>query len=67
MTVKSAYGCEDKMVFIETHKGWQKVWYPETAVLQIAGIHLICKEESTKSDDYAAKRELKSRTKEIEA
>ena len=67
LTVKSAYGCEDKMVFIETHKGWQKVWYPETAVLQIAGIHLICKEESTKSDDYASKRELKSRTKEIEA
>lgn len=67
LTVKSAYGCVEKMVFIETHKGWQKVWFPETAVLQIAGIHVICNEDSTKSDFYGTVREMKSRTKEIEA
>ena len=67
LTVKSAYGCVDKDVFIETHRGWQQVYFPKMAVLQIAGIHVICDEESVKSDNYAAMRELKSRTKEIEA
>lgn len=66
LIVKSAYGCVEKDVFIETHKGWLKVYFPETAVLQIAGVHVICDEESSKSDNYASKKEMKSRTKEIE-
>lgn len=66
LTIKSAYGCVDKYVWRETRKGWKKEFFPKQAVLQIAGIHVICDEEATKSDSFASGKEIKSRTKEIE-
>ncbi len=67
LTVLSAYGCEEKEVWKETHKGWFKVSVPEKAMLQIAGLHLICNEEWMRGDSYATMRDVASRTKEIDA
>ncbi len=66
LTVLSAYGCEAKEVWQETNKGWFKVAVPEMAMLQIGGLHLVCDEEVPYGDSFAANREVKSRTKEID-
>lgn len=66
LTILSAYGCEDKYVYQETGKGWFKVFRPRNAVVQIAGLHVLCGEEATHGDSYAAVGEQKSKTKEIE-
>ena len=66
LTILSAYGCEDKYVWRETREGWKRIFFPKMAVLQIAGIHLICDEEAPHSDNYGSGKDMKSRTKEIE-
>lgn len=66
LTVFSAYGCVEKYVYIETQEGWLREFQPQTAILQIAGLHILCDAEAAHSDKYAAAREQKSKTKEIE-
>lgn len=66
LTVLSAYGAVDRHVWEEKSRGWFQVFKPGRAVLQIAGLHLICKKEASCGDTYAYGREVKSRTKEIE-
>lgn len=66
LTVLSAYGCVEKYVWRETSSGWHKEHVPKRAVLQIAGLHVLCDEEAAHQDDYAAVNEQKSKTKEIE-
>ncbi len=66
LTVLSAYGCVDRQVWRETGKGWYKVHMPKWAILQIAGLHVLCEEEASHRDDYASMDEQKSKTKEIE-
>lgn len=67
LVVESCYGCVDKMVWDEREDGWYKVFKPQSAVLQIAGLHLICDEEAEHSDRIFWDREQKSATKEIDA
>gem|GEM_PF-467443 len=64
--VLSAYGCVDKYVWEQTRRGWEKCFKPGEAVVQIAGIHVICDEEAPHGDTFAAGRERRTRTKEIE-
>ena len=66
LTVFSAYGCVEKYVWRETSTGWHKEFVPKRAVLQIAGLHVLCDEEAPHQDDYASMEEQKSKTKEIE-
>lgn len=67
LTVLSAYGCEEKEVYLETSRGWFKNRVPMKAVLQIAGIHVLCGEDAPHRDNYAPVGEQKSKTKEIDA
>ena len=62
----SAYGCVDKYVWRENNRGWSKEFVPKRAILQIAGLHVLCDEESSHRDDYASVDEQKTKTKEIE-
>ena len=66
LTVLSAYGCVDKYVYRERSRGWFREFEPKTAIVQIAGLHLICDRPSSHGDSYAASGEQKSKTKEIE-
>lgn len=66
LVVYSCYGCEDKEVWLEKQDGWYKEFRPKSAVLQIAGLHLICDEQGKTSDDVFWGREQRSATKEIE-
>lgn len=66
LTVLSAYGCVDKYVWRENNRGWSKEFMPKRAILQIAGLHVLCDEESSHRDDYASVDEQKTKTKEIE-
>ena len=65
LTVHSAYGCVDKYMWQETETGWYRVFSPARAVVQIAGIHIICDEASPHGDVFMAGKR-KSRTKEID-
>lgn len=66
-TVLSCYGCVEKQVWKEKKDGWHRITVPEKAVLQIAGIHIICKEESKHSNRIFWEKRQHSATKEIEA
>ncbi len=66
LVVTSCYGCVDKEVWRECREGWRKVFQPKTAILQIAGLHLICEEEAEHSDRIFWERCQRSATKEIE-
>lgn len=66
LTVLSAYGCVEKYVWRETARGWYQELVPARAVVQIAGLHVLCDEEAPHRDDYASMDEQKSKTKEIE-
>ena len=66
LTVFSAYGCVEKEVWREKSRGWLKERVPKRAVLQIAGLHVLCDEEASHRDDYASVDEQKTKTKEIE-
>lgn len=64
--VESCYGCVDKEVWQECRDGWHKLFKPKSAVLQIAGLHVICQEEAEHSDHIFWEKEQKSATKEID-
>lgn len=64
--VLSCYGCVDKNVWKEKADGWQQEFRPKSAVLQIAGLHLICGEEAEHSDRIFWEKEQRSATKEID-
>lgn len=66
LTVLSAYGAVDKYVWEEESRGWFQVFKPGRAVLQIAGLHVLCKKEAPRSDIYSWGGNVRSRTKEIE-
>lgn len=66
LTVLSAYGCVEKYVWRETGRGWCQELAPKRAVLQIAGLHVLCDEEAPHQDNYAVMDEQKTKTKEIE-
>ena len=65
LTVYSAYGCVDGYVWQKDGKGWHRVFSSPKAVVQIAGLHIICDEDAPHRDSFSA-GERKSRTKEIE-
>ena len=65
VTVHSAYGCVDKYVWKGTEKGWYRLFSPARAVVQTAGIHIICGEASPHGDSFMT-GDRKSRTKEID-
>ncbi len=50
----------------EGSEGWFQVFRPGRAVLQIAGLHVVCRKEASCSDSYSCGKNVKSRTKEIE-
>ena len=66
LTVFSAYGCRDKYVWKQDFSGWHQEFQPLSAFLQIAGLHVLCREEGPHCDDYSAKNDRRSRTEEIE-
>ena len=66
LIVESCYGCVDKEVWQECRDGWHKLFKPKSAVLQIAGLHVICEEEAEHSDRIFWEKEQKSATKEID-
>ena len=66
LVILSCYGCVDKEVWRECREGWEKVFQPKTAVVQIAGLHLICMEEAEHSDYIFWEQAQRSKTKEIE-
>jgi len=66
LTILSAYGCVDREVWAASARGWERVFQPKTAILQMAGFHLLCEEEAPHRDVFTSGREQRSRTKEIE-
>lgn len=66
LVILSCYGCVDKEVWREYREGWKKVFWPKSAVVQVAGLHLICTEEAEYSDCIFWEQEQRSKTKEIE-
>ena len=65
--VKSAYGCVRKMVWQNEADGWRRVEKEPRAIVQLAGLHLLCGEAGEESDDLFWEKDQKSNTKEIEA
>lgn len=65
-TVYSCYGCVEKKVWKEEKDGWHQVWQPKKAVLQIAGLHILCNEKIASSDRIFWEKSQRSATKEIE-
>ena len=66
LTILSAYGCEDKLVWEQGRQGWQQVFQPKSAIVQIAGFHILCDEEASQGDVYSIEKDMRSRTKEID-
>lgn len=66
-TVFSCYGCVEKRVWKDSKEGWYLKKIPERAVLQIGGIHIICKEDAVHSNRIFWEKRQHSATKEIEA
>ena len=66
LTILSAYGCEDKFVWEQGRQGWQQVFQPKSAIVQIAGFHILCDEEASHGDVYSIEKDMRSRTKEID-
>ena len=66
LTILSAYGCEDKLVWEQGRQGWQQVLQPKSAVVQIAGLHILCDEKASHGDVYSKEKDMRSRTKEID-
>lgn len=70
LTVYSCYGCEKKRAWLQTHEGWKKVIREKSAVLQIAGLHLLGTElsrDGAHTDERFWMKGQKSATKEIDA
>lgn len=70
LTVYSCYGCEKKRAWIQTHEGWKKIIREKSAVLQIAGLHLLgtkLSRDGAHTDERFWMKGQKSATKEIDA
>lgn len=73
--VCSAYGCEGTWGWQGTQDGWKWAWQPKTVLVQVAGLHILCPEDSSghgqdkavSGDGLFWNREQKSATREIEA
>lgn len=66
LTVLSAYGCRDGLVWVQTEEGWKQEWRKAGAVVQAAGLHLICGEPWEPSDELFWSAARKSATREID-
>ena len=66
MTVLSCYGCVEKTVWISNVEGWFQKRWKVRAIVQIAGLHVICEEPTEASDEMFWGGEQKSSTKEID-
>ena len=66
VTVLSCYGCQDKTVWKSTREGWIQVFQKKKAVVQAAGLHVICGETAAASDQVFWEAGQKSSTKEID-
>ena len=65
--VKSAYGCVRKIVWQNEADGWRREEKEPRAIVQLAGLHLLCGEAGEESDELFWEKDQKSNTKEIEA
>lgn len=66
LTVLSAYGCRDGLVWVQAEEGWKQEWQKAGAVVQAAGLHLICREPWESSDELFWSAARKSATREID-
>lgn len=66
VVVLSCYGCVDKTIWTGTREGWIQVEKKADAVVQAAGLQLICKEAAQPSDKVFWAAAQKSSTKEID-
>lgn len=66
LTVLSCYGCVDKTIWIEGREGWVRSPWKAKAIVQIAGLHVICDEPAEESDIVFWKAGQESSTKEID-
>lgn len=67
ISILSAYGCVEKDVWDEEKDGWHTHHVPARAVVQIAGLHLLCDESFQDTNDVFWAKAQKSNAKEIEA
>ena len=66
LTVLSCYGCVEKTVWTSSVEGWIQKQWKMRAVVQTAGLHVICEERLEASDEIFWKEGQKSSTKEID-
>ena len=66
LTVLSCYGCVDKTEWTSSAEGWVQVRQKAKAVVQVAGLYVICDESGEESDILFWKEGQKSSTKEID-
>lgn len=66
LTVLSCYGCVDKTVWTADREGWVQKYRKAKAVVQTAGLHVICEEPAEGSDVIFWEEGQKSSTKEID-
>jgi len=66
LTVLSCYGCVDKTVWAGGREGWNQVHQKARAIVQVAGLHVICDEPGEESDVMFWEEGQKSSTKEID-
>lgn len=66
LTVLSCYGCVDKTVWASGREGWIQVQRKAKAIVQVAGLHVICEEPWEESDVIFWREGQKSSTKEID-
>lgn len=66
LTVLSCNGCVDKTVWAGSREGWVRVHRDAKAVVQVAGLHVLCNESVEGSDVLFWEEGQKSSTKEID-
>lgn len=66
LTVLSCYGCVDKILWTSGREGWFQIRQKAKAVVQAAGLHVICGEPAEASDRIFWEAGQKSSTKEID-
>lgn len=66
LTVLSAYGCRGGLEWVSEGEGWRQERRKAGAVVQAAGLHLICGESCLPSDELFWSAERKSSTREID-
>lgn len=66
LIVLSCYGCLDKTVWAADREGWIRKFQKAKAIVQTAGLHVICEEPAEGSDVIFWEEGQKSSTKEID-